>query len=291
MDNCPSKDLTERMKKAANIFLRSRQIGEAEATYRLLPSLTLTMSNVSCQFVGTGVKEERSTRWRKATPEQEASARFPLVQLNGHEGLWYELQDMWSKYLRRPPELENIPFAQFAKMYKSCGAQKDEGEEDDEPAESELQNMDLGVAEHEEEPDDEDDFETKFHFIMTYETEGKRGVPLPPLIKLDNPHPGESGFMQKRSKPVALRFHKVKKDKEPERFMLKELMLYRPTREEIDPDSVLELYEEKHGDRYKVDIVRGQVMEFLEGVFHLLTLALLLQVARFFLDWRPLTKM
>ena len=43
-------------------------------------------------------------------------------------------------------------------------------------------------------------------------------------------------------------------------------MLYTPLRGEIDPDRVLELYEEKHNDQYKVDIVRGQVMEFLEGV-------------------------
>ena len=270
LDNCPSKELAERMKSVANVFLRTRQIGEAEATYRLIPALTLTMSNVSCQFVGTGLQEERSTRWRKATAEQEASG-FPLVRLDGHDGLWYENQDFWSKYKRRPTELEDMCFAHFAKMFKSCGATKKEDSEDDveQPADDDevgdLQNLDFGT-ETEEELDDEDDFESKFHYIMTYETEGKRGVPLPPYIKLDNPHPGESGFMQKRTKPVALRFHKVKKDKEPERFMIKELMLYRPTREEIDPDRVLELYEEMHGDKYKVDIVRGQVMEFLEGV-------------------------
>ena len=272
MDNCNSKDVKERMKVAANVFLKTRQIGEAEAAYRLIPSLTLTMSNVSCQFVGTGMKEERSTRWRKATAEQQNSG-FPLVELDGHDGLWYELQDFWSKYLRRPEEIEAICFAQFAKMYKSCSAPKEDGDNSDEPTEDileDLDNEDLDLdneaLDNEMEPDDEDDFESKFHFIMTFETAGKRGTPLPPLIKLDNPSPGESGFMQKRTKPVALRFHKVKKDREPERFMTKELMLYTPLREEIDPDQVLELYEEMHNDKYKVDIVRGQVMEFLEGV-------------------------
>ena len=261
MDKCTSKDVVERMKKTANIFLRTRQIGEAEAVYRLIPSLTLTMSNVSCQFAATGLKEERSTRWRRATAEQEASG-FPLVKLDGHDGLWYELQDFWSKYLRRPEELEDMCFAHFAKMFKSSTPKTEEGDAEDEPTEDAL-DLDLEV---EEQPDDEDDFESKFHYIMTYETQGKRGTPLPQFIQLSNPSPGECSLMKKRTRPVALRFHKVKKDREPERFMLKELMLYRPLRGELDPDQVLELYEEKHNDKYKVDIVRGQVMEFLEGV-------------------------
>ena len=48
--------------------------------------------------------------------------------------------------------------------------------------------------------------------------------------------------------------------------MLSELMLYRPTASEIDIDEVESMYEEKHGDKRKVDIVKSQVMEHLEGV-------------------------
>ena len=159
MDNCTSKDLVERMKSLANVFLRTRQIGEAEAIYRLIPALTLTMSNVSCQFVGTGLKEERSTRWRKATAEQEASG-FPLVELHGHDGLWYELQDMWSKYLRRPEELESICFAQFAKMYKSS-KQKDKEVEDDEEDNG---NAEQDITEELEASESNE----KFDYLMSY---------------------------------------------------------------------------------------------------------------------------
>ena len=44
----------------------------------------------------------------------------PVIQLDGHDGFWYEQQDIWSKYLRRPLNiLGDMCFAQFAKMYKS----------------------------------------------------------------------------------------------------------------------------------------------------------------------------
>ena len=44
-----SEDTKERMKTVANTFMTHRQIGEAEAIYRLLPNMTLKNSNVSCQ--------------------------------------------------------------------------------------------------------------------------------------------------------------------------------------------------------------------------------------------------
>ena len=48
--------------------------------------------------------------------------------------------------------------------------------------------------------------------------------------------------------------------------MLSKLMLYRPTREELDMDQVENLYEETHDGSRKIDIVKSQVMEHLEGV-------------------------
>ena len=95
-----SKDLKERMRIISNTFLTHRQMGEAEAIYRLLPSMQLKKSNVTCQWVSLGTNEERSSRWKKAT-QAEMDSGIPVIQLNGHEGYWYEQQDMWSKYLRR----------------------------------------------------------------------------------------------------------------------------------------------------------------------------------------------
>ena len=44
--------------------------------------------------------------------------------------------------------------------------------------------------------------------------------------------------MQNRGFPAVLRFNKINRDNDPKKFMLSELMLYRPTREEIDMDQV-----------------------------------------------------
>ena len=109
-----TKDLKEKMRTVANVFLTHCQIGEAEAVYRLLPSMTLKKSNVTCQWVSLGLKEDISSRWKKENEEDCKSGR-PVTELVGHEGFWYEQQDMWSKYLRIPIDIEEICFGQSAK--------------------------------------------------------------------------------------------------------------------------------------------------------------------------------
>ena len=86
------------------------------------------------------------------------------------------------------------------------------------------------------------------------------------MISLKDPYPNEPCLMQKRGFPAVLRFNKSNRDNDPKKFMLSELMLYRPTREEIDLDQVETLYEESYHGRRKVDIIKSQVMEHLEGV-------------------------
>lgn len=81
------------MKVVANTFLTQRQIGEAEANYRLISNFTLLMSNIRCQFVATGQKEERSMRWRRAT-EKKLKRGIAAKQLENQDGLWYEQSDI-----------------------------------------------------------------------------------------------------------------------------------------------------------------------------------------------------
>ena len=49
-----SENLKEQMKAIANTFLTHRQIGEAEAIYKLLPNMLLKNSNVTCQWLSVG---------------------------------------------------------------------------------------------------------------------------------------------------------------------------------------------------------------------------------------------
>ena len=252
------------MRTVANVFLTTRQMGEAEAIYRLNPSLLLKNSNIACQWVSLGQKKDRSSRWVKAT-EDQLLAGVKAVELEGHEGLFVEQQDLWSKYLRRPDCLEEISFAQFAKMYRSYSSKK-KGEDEDDLYES---DDDLQNHECDEEMSDEE----KFNFIMTYKDESRRR-PLRHIIELKNPQPGECSLMKKRRFPAALRFQKVKEGNNPENYMLNELMLYRPQRNEIEIDKVLELYEEKYNGERKIDLVKNQVMEYLESI----------EEARYFVD-------
>merc|ERR1711963_587065 len=86
------KDVKDQMKLISNTFLTSRQMGEAEAVYRLIPSMTLKNSNVACQWVSTEPVEERSRRFRKASEIQMKSG-IEVFQLEGHDGYFFEVQD------------------------------------------------------------------------------------------------------------------------------------------------------------------------------------------------------
>ena len=159
--------------------------------------------------------------WVRASEEQ-LKAGVHAIKLDNHEGLWMEKPDLWSKYLRRPDSVEDICFAQFAKMYKGATSTKDETEEEC-----------LEVSD-EEEDDDVEDSGRKFHFVMTFRDNGHKGKQLPEKIELNNPCPGERSTLKKRTFPAALRFHKIKKDNDHRRYMLNELMLYTPLRRELD---------------------------------------------------------
>ena len=262
-----SKDIKEKMRLIANTFLTHRQMGEAEAIYKLLPSLLLKKSNVACQWVSLSTKEDRSSRWKKAT-EIELNSGRPVIQLDGHDGYWYEQQDMWSKYLRRPMDtLSEMCFAQFAKMYRSFSQSRSSDEQADP---SDAKRDDNGDDDDGYETAGDDDTDDKFNFIMTHKTEKlsdlRKGKKLPKYIELSNPYPGEPKMMIKRNLPAVLRYNKINKDNNPKKYLVAELMLYKPVQMEIDVDQAETMYDEIYQDKRKVDIVKAQVMEHLEGV-------------------------
>ena len=94
-DDC----VKEKMRKIASTFLSHRQIGEAEGFYKLLPDLLLKNSNVACQWLPLGVKNERYIRMKRV--EEDSNNDKQLMKLEGVEGLWYEQPDILSKYKRR----------------------------------------------------------------------------------------------------------------------------------------------------------------------------------------------
>ena len=171
-----------------------------------------------------------------------------MIKLMGHEGLWYQQQDMWSKYLRRPKDiLGEICFAQFAKMYSSYSQRNSSNQDLDEEHEKEV----------DEEPQDEDEgynsgSDEKFNYVMTYRNDYKNGKKLPDYIELEDPFPGEPRFMKRRSFPAVLRFNKTNRNNNPHKYMLSEVMLYKPVTEEIDIETVDELYNEVYNEKRKI---------------------------------------
>ena len=241
----------EQMKLIANTFLTHRQIGEAEAIYRLLPNMILKNSNVGCQWLSIGKRAELSKRWRQATKEEIESSEG-LIRIKDREGYWVEQNDMLSKYLRRPESLELISASQFSKMYTTSGLK--------------LKKMDFDVEDiHDERIEDEniDILENKLDYMITGT---HNGFKLPMIILIQNPSPGEPKWMRKRTTPAVLRYHKSNKDNQFERWMLKELMLYTPFRIQDLEDyetKTAEIYEKK---RIWIQTVKSKVMEHLESV-------------------------
>ena len=96
VESNPDESVKEKMRKIATVFLTHRQIGESESFYKLLPDLLLTNSNVTCQWLFLGRKEERYKRMKRADEKDESNPN--LVTLDGIDGKWFEQPDMLSKY-------------------------------------------------------------------------------------------------------------------------------------------------------------------------------------------------
>ena len=263
-------DMREKCNKMADQFMTHRQVGEAEACYKLFANMNLVYSSIATIFVPTEPKGQRRQFLQRQDPESGQG-----FKVEDKEGLFLEKPDLISKYERRKlvtgeeeelepdrEEAENLDqmcLCQYVKMYEGKGWQQmrrtnEEGEveapqEEDIPEEGELA--------------EEDDF----NFLITGDPDERRR-PIPQILTLENPLPGEPKILHKRTFPRALRFFKKKFDMNPHRYYLTELMLYHPFRDENelfpdDPTKCEELYL-KNMDQIKM--VKAQVMPFLESV-------------------------
>ena len=260
-----------------NVFLTHRQMGLFEAFVKILPEMKLKDSNISTIFIPLGKKGEVSRYLLRADPEFDYLDK-ELFEVDDREGLYYEKPNWVDKYLRRDlSEWIELSLPQYVKMFDPTGKKHDPEEEstDDEKVDDEdFDAVAKGKLECE-----KDDYlstfkkdevkyksEVKFHYLIT--RTGELGKRLPNLMKLENAYPGEPKFLRKRKHPKALRFYKVKRDLNPDRFFLHELMMYRS----FDKND----YERWHDDgqcrsdyeKFKGDIqkVKSQVMEWMEDV-------------------------
>ena len=182
------------MTKMMNTFISHRQMGEAEAVYKLFPDFHFRDSNITCEFVSTSRRAQRSKFLIRADGNP-AYANQLKFKIPNREGEFVEKYDIVSKYERRPRGvLDNICLAQFVKMYKTSSKGKKGNDNEVEPTFNENEEFSEEFLEDEE----------KFHYIMSSNSAQK--IPLPEILELDNPNPGEPRFMQKRSFQQFLEF-------------------------------------------------------------------------------------
>ena len=215
-----SKDdeMKKKCHELANIFVSHRQIGEAEAYYKLFPHMNLTYSSVVTTFIPTDSYVER----RRFLQKQDPGAGTGFI-VKDKQGCFLEKPDMISKYEQRmvvqmkgeneneeeenqeeeteeqmkPARLsaeavEKLTYAQFAKMYETCW----KGERLEEHG---------GLATRD-----------KFNFVMVGDDEetsnnsdaNKDLLELPLTLQLQNLFPGEPPYLFRRNFPKAIRFFK-----------------------------------------------------------------------------------
>ena len=119
LDSNPDGNTKEKMKKVANTILSHRQIGEAEAFYKLLTDLNLKNSNVTCQWAPLGKKSDIYIRMKRAHENEKNNKN--LIKLEGVEGYWYEQPYILSKYKRRDDRLEKICYCHYGRMIRFGG--------------------------------------------------------------------------------------------------------------------------------------------------------------------------
>ena len=294
--NC--EELKDKMKILMNTWIKNRQMGEAEAVYRLTREYHFRDSDTKCVFVQTCPKSERSKMLKNVT-DKPAYANIQRVSVENHtEGEYIEMYDVNSKYDRRDrsshPELEKLSFSHMSKMYSPWwgNQEKDEGTVSDQEVDTvvEERNMEADLSVDLSGKDESEFFDLnvnygldtgdlnkeeglcfdeKFKFVMRYPLDEGEGEPLPRMFKLMDPYPGEPPYMKLRSKPAVLRFHKYKVERDPDAYWYSEALLYLPHRN--DEDLLEQLTHAKENidgswDLFvtKIAHVKSQVMEYLE---------------------------
>ena len=266
------------MKRVSYAFQKTRQMGEAEAAYKVIPSLVLSNSNVGCSWVATGKEAETHKRSKRAT-EADRTAGKEVMDIEGMEGEWCEQWDMRDKYMRRDERLHHIGMAQYAKMHRA-GSKAAKGEEEEETPGS---DEDDPTESYQKKPRAKKDVRNSTHPQLfevvccqgdcCKEVEGaqhRKKVEIPTRSKLVHVHPGEPSTMVRRWLPSAVRSHQPKRDKNPISFFCHELMLYipwgaagQPNLMDISDDEVTGLYVEWEDH---IEEVKKIIMPHLEDV-------------------------
>ena len=246
----------ETMRLIKNVFLKTRETGQAEAVYKILPDFHLCQSNIKAIFLPTVPLSQQSKFLVKCDSEAPENPR--AVRVKDHEGMFMESESIHMKYYKRPSVLENMCMAQFVKMYKTTSRKinrEDEDNSSEEPDEEGTAIPDRVTSTN------------NFDYIMTKCLDSTLRTALPKMIELSPVEEGEPvKIMGKRSFPAALKIFKYNVNHDAHAFYISELILYYPHRSEADLalddiDQCFELYQCSG-----INTVKAQVMPHMQGV-------------------------
>ena len=209
-------DQQKRCQQMANIFMTHRQMGEAEAYYKIFPNLTLKYSNVDTIFIPTDKKELRS-KFLMKLDESEGKVKEGLEVHGGREGRFLEKPDIVDKFCRKiitdkNPELGALSILQFGRMFEPI---RKRGGEEEFPIEDKFEGEDSDCEENnmanngDNDPWKDEDDRLANYYITTEDKYNK--IPLPNIIRLKDCLPGEVPIWRKRTFPKAARIHKKNK--------------------------------------------------------------------------------
>ena len=125
-------DQQKKCQQMANTFMTNRQMGEAEAYYKILPSLTLKYSSVDTIFIPSDKKALRS-RFLMKLNDTDVNLPHGVQVKGGKEGLFLEKPDVIDKFCRREITKKNLELGelsaiQFGKMYQPINCKTKEKE-------------------------------------------------------------------------------------------------------------------------------------------------------------------
>ena len=178
----------------------TRQMGESEALYKILPSLRLKDSNVTTIFVPTNKKENRSKFLMKVEEKDQCNGKIKK-RIENKDGWFVEKYDIVEKYVRRDKkcrEVDNLSASQFWKMYgtawkkrkvkKSKEIEKINKLSLKKKRKEDTKEFDSDIDDSGGEFDQNDNMlyledGDKFNFVM--EPSGENRIPLPEYIELD----------------------------------------------------------------------------------------------------------
>ena len=207
-------DMKTQRRHLVQTFLTSRQVGECESYYMIVPSLHLSESNLKCVFLATGFPENRSNMIRPVKDKQPDDAANDddesdknIIKIEGSDKTFKKATSMHDRYAARPQSIEHMCLAQFAISFDSTTGKQAQAK---------------GVFV------DDSSVENNEEMKIVSWNEQIETTKLPRYIKLKD----NLGYMKCRTGQAVLRYHKVREDKNPHEYYYSHLLLYKPWREE-----------------------------------------------------------